>query len=150
MGRANAPLLVALALLALGCGASESASIEGNSSGVGVTATLQACPTISTLTAIPSNPNTAAPDNTSTIRASAAAPNPATLKYTFSVKSGRGTLSEQKNASDRAGTSSSVVFACPATDEVDTIQLVTSDETGAKCAASLTTATTQVTCGTAP
>jgi hypothetical protein len=121
----------------------DSGSVEGN-------VTLQSCPTISTLTAINATATTAAPGNTSTIYASAAAPNPAALTYTFSIVSGTGTLSGQTNGSNAFGTSSSIIFTCPLAPEVDTIEIVTADQTApAMCPASLSTATITVTC-TAP
>jgi hypothetical protein len=141
MDRRNGPLAV-LALLALACSAPESTSNEE----LQVNAKVQACPTVSTLTAIDSKASTRAPGNTSTIYASAAAPNPHALRYTFSVTSGRGTLSDQKTASNAAGTSSSVIFTCAATQEIDTVRLVTTDQTGAICPASPATASITVTC----
>jgi hypothetical protein len=134
---------IGLGFFALGCGASSTASTDG----VGVNVTLRACPTVSTLTAVPSEASTQAPDNTSTIYVSAAAPDPGMIKYTFSIKKGAGTLSDKKGASDEVGTSSSVVFTCPRKREIDTIQVVTTDEPGTGCPASLSTATTTVTCG---
>ena len=128
-----------LALRTLGCGTTPTGSIEAN-------ATVEACPTVGTLVAIGSEASTKAPGNTSTIYASASAPNPAKLRYAFSITSGTGTLSDQKNASNTIWTSSSVVFTCPDREEVDTIRIVTSDEKGATCPVSLTAATTTVTC----
>jgi hypothetical protein len=132
-------LLVVLALSAPGCGTTPTGSIEAN-------ATVEACPTVSTLVAIGSKASIKAPSNTSTIYASASAPNPAKLRYAFSITSGTGMLSDQKIASNTIGTSSSVVFTCPDREEVDTIRIVTSDEKGPPCPVSLTTAMTTVTC----
>lgn len=118
-----------------------------NGGSVEVNATLQNCPTVSTLTAINATAATVPPGNTSTIFASATAPNASTITYAFSVTSGTGTLSGQVNASNAIGTSSSIVLTCPANPEIDTIQVVTADQTGAMCPASLTTATVKVSCG---
>jgi hypothetical protein len=108
-------------------------------------ATVQNCPTVSTLTAINATANITAPGNTSSIFASAVAPNQAGVTYAFSVTKGTGVLSGQTSAA--GGTSSSITFTCPTTGEADTIQVVTTDQTGAVCPASMTTATTTVTCG---
>jgi hypothetical protein len=121
-----------------------------NTSGsIEVNPTLQNCPTIGDLTAINSTANTTAPGNTSTIFAAAVGPNAATLTYTFSVVSpGTGTLGTPVVAAGNA--SASVVFTCPTTGQTDTIQVVTADQSGAVCPASLTTATVTVTCGVPP
>lgn len=145
MNRRTIPL-VAVAMVGLGCGGPGATSNDE----VEVNAKLQTCPTISSLTAIESQASTRPPGNTSTIYASAAAPNAAKLKYRFSVTSGKGILSHQANGSNAIGTSSSVIFTCPAHPEVDTVRVVTTDESGATCPASLTTASTEVTCESAP
>jgi hypothetical protein len=113
---------------------------------VEVNPTIQNCPTVQSLTAINATANTTAPGNTATIFAAAAAPNPAGLTYTFSITKGTGTLSGQVTATGNA--SSNILFTCPTTGETDTIQVVTSDQVGATCLASLTTASVTVTCGT--
>jgi hypothetical protein len=122
---------------------------EANHAGsVEVNGTLQNCPIVGTLTAIQATASDVAPGNTSTIYGSAVAPNLSSLAYAFSVLSGTGTLNNQAVA--LTNTWSSVVFTCPATPEVDTIQMVTSDQTGAVCPASDTTATVTVTCTPPP
>lgn len=145
MGRANA-LLAVLLPLAVACGREpkDNGSVELN-------AEVQDCPIVQTLTAIQPTANTTAPGNTSTIYASAAAPDSKTLVYKFSIKSGTGTLSHQAHASNHVGTSSSIVFTCPDKAEVATIELATSDEKGrTTCPASLATATVKVTCEASP
>jgi hypothetical protein len=116
------------------------------SGSVEVNATLQDCPTVSTLTAINATANTAAPGNTSTIWASAVAPNPASLTYAFAVTEGAGTVSPASQVTAANDSSSNILFTCPATGETDTIQVVTTDQAGAVCPSSLTTATVTVTC----
>ena len=115
---------------------------------VEVNATIQNCPTQGTLTAINSTATITAPGNTSTIFAAAVSPNEASLSYAFSVLSGTGTLSGQTTAAGNV--SSSILFTCPAVGETDTIQVVTTDQVGAVCPASLTTSTVTVTCGSPP
>jgi hypothetical protein len=139
-------LLVVCVLLSFACGSGTTTPSKSSSDGLEVNATLQACPKVSTLTAIDSKANTRAPGNTAMIYASATGPNPETLEYGFSVESGKGTLSHQAFASNAIGTSSSVVFTCPTDPEVDTVRLVVADQKGAKCATSLTTATIMVSC----
>jgi len=112
---------------------------------VEVVPTIQNCPTIGNLTAINGTATTTAPGNTSTIFGAAVGPTPSALTYTFSVLSGTGTLGTTTVASGNA--SASVVFTCPAVAENDTIQLVTSDQAGAVCPTSLSTATVVVKCG---
>jgi hypothetical protein len=115
---------------------------------VEVNTTIQSCPTISSLTAINATANTTAPGNTSTIFAAAAAPNQSTLTYTFSIPAGKGTGTLTGQTTATGNTSSSIVFTCPASAEVDTIQIVTTDQTGTtSCPPSITTASTTVTCG---
>jgi hypothetical protein len=112
---------------------------------VEVNTTIQSCPTISSLTAINATANTTAPGNTATIFAAAAAPNPATLTYSFALASGNtGTLSGQTTAAGNG--SSSILFTCPAVAEKDTITVTTVDQTGASCGA-LGVASVTVTCG---
>jgi hypothetical protein len=107
-------------------------------------ATLQNCPTFGTLTAIPATTFTMAPGNVSTLYAAAVAPEMSTLTYTFSLVSGSGSLDQQVVAPNNA--SSSIVFTCPGTAETDTILLTTSDQSGAACPLSISTATLTVTC----
>ncbi len=123
--------------------------VKASTSGtVGINPTIQNCPTVGNLVAVGPAASTVAPGNTSTIFGSAVGVNPAQLTYAFSVTAGTGTLSGQIVAPDFS--SSNILFTCPAVGEVDTITLVTSDQTGAVCPASLTTLTTKVTCGVPP
>jgi hypothetical protein len=125
--------------------------VATNTSGsVEVNTTIQNCPTSGSLTAINSTASTVAPNNTSTIFGAAVAPNPATLTYSFSVLSGGGTITPATAPQATGVASASVVYTCPATPTVATIQLVTADQAGAVCPASLTTLTTTVTCGAVP
>ena len=114
-----------------------------NNGSVEVNATLQSCPTVQA-TAINATANTTAPGNTSTIFASAAAPNPATLTYAFAVTTGTGSISAPTTVAGNA--SSSAIFTCPTAAEKDTITITTTDQTGATCGA-LGVATVTVTCG---
>jgi hypothetical protein len=116
------------------------------SGSVEVNATLQNCPTVATLTAINATANTAAPGNTSTIWAAAVGPNPASLTYAFFVTQGAGTVSPASQVTAANDSSSNILFTCPATGETDTIQVVTTDQVGAVCPSSLSTATVTVTC----
>jgi hypothetical protein len=115
-----------------------------DSGSVEINTTLQACPTISTLTAINATANITAPGNTSNIFASAVAPNQAGLTYSFAVTSGTGTLSGQTTAAGNAN--SSIPFTCPTVGQADVITVTTTDQTGATCG-TLGVATVTVTCG---
>jgi hypothetical protein len=111
-----------------------------------VNATVQSCPTVNTLTAINATANTTAPGNTSTIFAAAVGPNQASVTYAFSLTAGTGSLSGQ--ATVTGATASSILFTCPPFAEVDTIQLLTADQTGpTTCPVSLSTASVKVSCG---
>jgi hypothetical protein len=103
------------------------------------------CPIWNTIVANPSAPSTVAPNNTATITADATGPNNSQLVYTWSVITGTGTLSNQ---SAQGTTSSTITFTCPTTGEPDVVQVVVSDQAGAQCPASDTTATVNITCGT--
>jgi hypothetical protein len=112
---------------------------------VAINGILQNCPTQSNLIATQPIPNNTSLANTSTIYASAVAPNMASLTYTFSVISGNGALSGQTTLPGNVA--SSILLTCPAFREADTIEVVSSDQTGAVCPASLTTSAVVVVCG---
>jgi hypothetical protein len=122
--------------------------LSTNDSGsVELNVTVQDCPTVETLTAINATASTVPPGNTSLITAAASGPNMAAVTYAFSIISGTGSISNQTNASNSFGTSSNIVFTCPANAEVDTIQVVTADQTApSTCSPSITTAAVTVTC----
>ncbi len=120
-----------------------------------VNTTTSNCPIWNTIVANPSLALTTAPGNTATLSAAAQAPNPGAITFTWTVVSGTGTISNNVTAvqAGDAGATDTATFTCPATGEVDTIQLVVSDgpvPDGGACPTADTTGSVQVTCGTAP
>jgi hypothetical protein len=105
------------------------------------------CPLWNTIVANPSTLNTTAPNNVALITTSATGPNNTQLTYAWTVTSGTGTLSGQ---SANGTTNSTINFTCPASAESDVIQVVVSDQAGAQCPTTDTTATVTIVCGSVP
>jgi hypothetical protein len=101
------------------------------------------CPFWNALISNPTTLTTSAPGNVSLVTASADAPNIPQLVYTWSVVSGTGTLNNQ---SAQGRTTNTINFTCPAAPETDTVQVIISDQTGAQCPATDTTARATITC----
>jgi hypothetical protein len=104
---------------------------------------------------IVANPSQAAPGASTTLNAAATAPAPGAITFTWTVVSGNGTISNNTSAitANDAGATDTATFTCPATPEIDTIQLVVGDgplPDGGSCPTVDTTGNVQVTCGQAP